>query len=418
VERVVHGFNRSAFARNQPVVPGVLQVVDRWGFRPYFEEIAVVANVARKKFRWIVLIAALACGGLALILPGQARAATTQPRIPWSKAGPGWSLVEYSLGTAGEPAKPGPTTLYLISPSGQRYTLDRWSPKGGIPALLGWSGDKTRALLLTGSGKLEQLTLATGKVSRFSLAGQADAVGYTRPTGQQIIGTTLTKSGNTMIGRYSLTGRLVKELTVTSNGAGVISAADGATLVAATSRGVELISNAGGVIRSLPVPGAAASTCQPIRWWSAGAVLATCGSSNTANPAPRLWVVPVNGARPAALTPQRSSQSRDLGDLDAWRISGGTYLQAAGPCGTVQIFRQAPDGSISLITPAGTTGNDVIGTVYGPRMLLNAQTGCPGSRSLLWYDPRTKAEQWLLRTPGTEIGVISAVPYYTRENAQ
>lgn len=374
----------------------------------------MVGNVAKKRLRWVVPVAALACGLLAVVLPGQARAATTQPNTPWNKVGPGWSLAEYSLGTAGEPAKPGPTTLYLISPSGQRYALYHWSPKGSIPSLLDWSGDKTRALLLTDAGKLEQLTLATGKVSYFGLAGEANAVGYSRPAGQQVIATSLTKSGDTMIGRYSLTGRLVKELTVTSNDAGVISAPDGATLVAATAKGVELISNAGGVIRSLPIPGAAANTCQPVRWWSGSAVLATCGTGNASI---RVWVVPVNGARPTALTPQRGQGSRDLGDLDAWRISGGLYLQAAGPCGTVQIFRQAPNGSISLITPAGTTGNDLIGTVYHSRMLLNAQTGCPGSRSLLWYDPRTKAEQWLLRTPTTEIGVMSAVPYYTRENA-
>jgi TolB protein len=107
-----------------------------------------------------------------------------------------------------------------------------------------------------------------------------------------------------------------------------------------------------------------------------------------------------------------------LGDMDAWQISGGLYLQAAGPCGTVQIFRQASNGSISLISPAGTTGNDLIRTVYRSRMLPDAQTGCPGSTSLLWYDPRTKAEQWPLRTPSTEIGVISAIPYYSRQNAQ
>ncbi len=378
-------------------------------------------NVARRKrFRWVAALAAVACGlagavGVAVAGTGQASAATVS--VPWNKVGPGWSLVEYSLGTAGEPAKPGATTLYLISPSGQRYALDHWSAKAGIPSLLDWSGDKTRALFLTDSGQLEQLTLATGKVTHFGMAGQADAAGYSRPNGLNIIGTSLTKSGNTMIGRYSLTGRLLKQLAVTSNGASVIGSADGRTLVTATSRGVELVSNAGGVIRSLPIPGTGANTCQPIRWWNSTTALATCAGRNPSLPATRLWLVPVNGARPTALTPQRGSSSRDLGDFDAWQISGGLYLQAAGPCGTVQIFRQARNGSITLISPAGTTGNDRIRTVYGSRMLLDAQTGCPGSTSLLWYDPRTKAEQWLLRTPGTQIGVISAIPYYARENA-
>lgn len=377
----------------------------------------MIASVAKKRFRWVVLIAVLACGLLAVALPGQARAAAAQPRIPWSKVGPGWSLTEYSLGTAGEPSKPGPTTLYLISPSGQRYALDHWSAKGGVPILLDWSGDKNRALLETDSGKLEQLTLATGKVSSFNLAGQATPVGYTRPGGTELIGTSLTKSGNTMVGRYSLTGKLLKVLTIAPNGASVIGSADGRTLVASAPKGAELVSNSGGVIRQLPVRGAASNTCRPVRWWSSSTVMLACASASTSNPATRLWLVPLSGARPTALTPQRSGSSRDLGDLDAWQISGTTYLQAAGPCGTVQIFRQASNGSITLISPAGTTGNDVIMTVSGSRMLLDAQTGCPGSVSLLWYDPRTKAEQWLLRTPPKQIGVMATVTYYTRQNS-
>ena len=380
----------------------------------------MLSNIARKRFRWIALITAVACGliGVAVAGAGQARATTVRASVPWTKVGPGWSLVEYSLGTAGEPAKPGATTLYLIGPSGQRYALDHWSAKSSIPTLLDWSGDKTRALFLTDSGLIEQLTLATGKLTHFGMAGQADAMGYSRPDGQNIIGTTLTNSGNTMIGRYSLTGHLLKKLTVTSNGASVMSSADGRTLITTTNKGLELVSNAGGVIRSLPVPGTESGTCRPARWWNSMTVLASCGGVNPSLPATRLWLVPVNGGRPVAITPQRGGSSRDLGDMDAWQISGGLYLQAAGPCGTVQIFRQASNGSISLISPAGTTGNDLIRTVYRSRMLLDAQTGCPGSTSLLWYDPRTKAEQWLLRTPSTQIGVMSAIPYYARENAQ
>ena len=54
-------------------------------------------------------------------------------------------------------------------------------------------------------------------------------------------------------------------------------------------------------------------------------------------------------------------------------------------------------------------------TVNGDRMLLRAQTGCPGSMSLLWFNPRTHAEQWLLRTPASQAGVETVVPFYSRE---
>jgi hypothetical protein len=363
--------------------------------------------------------AALAAGLLAGTLAATAtagHAATARSGVPWSHVGPGWELVDYSLGTAGTPPKPGLSTLYLVSPSGQKYALHSWPAKAGTPSLLDWSGDKTRALMQTATaGQLEQINLMTGKVSFLSLAGQANAVGYARPGGQAIIGTTLTNSGDTMVGRYSLTGQLVKVLTISSNGANVIGS--GSTLVVSTAKGLELVGGNGGVLRALPVPGTGSSTCRPIRWWSASTVIASCAGTNQNEPATWLWLVPVNGARPAALTPQRSNSSRDLGDMDAWQLPGGLYLQAAGPCGTVQIFRQAANGSLTLIAPAGTTGNDVIETVYRSRMLLNAQTGCPGSTSLLWYDPRTHAEQWLFRTGSTTSGVVAVVPYYSRENA-
>lgn len=50
-------------------------------------------------------------------------------------------------------------------------------------------------------------------------------------------------------------------------------------------------------------------------------------------------------------------------------------------------------------------------------MKVMAQTGCPGSRSLLWFNPGTHAEQWLLRAPANAFGVMGVVSYYSRENA-
>jgi TolB protein len=108
----------------------------------------------------------------------------------------------------------------------------------------------------------------------------------------------------------------------------------------------------------------------------------------------------------------------DLGDLDAWPLPSGLYLQAASACGTLQIFRQAASGSITKITPPHTTGNNnVIVTTSGSRMLVHAETSCPGSESLLWFDPHTQAEQWLFKTPASQSGVVAVVPFYTTRNA-
>lgn len=89
--------------------------------------------------------------------------------VPWRKVGPGWVLAEYWPGRYVWDAKPraAAATLYLIDPAGGRYRLYRWPVSKNPPFLVGWSGDKTRALVST-SGPLEQVVLAMGKVRRFA----------------------------------------------------------------------------------------------------------------------------------------------------------------------------------------------------------------------------------------------------------
>jgi len=102
-------------------------------------------------------------------------------RIPWHRIGPGWELVQDTTSTD---TRPGPVTLDLVDPSGHRYQLYRWAAPAsrsgpGVPSLLAWSADKTRALLQDpASGRLEQISLASGSVTRFTLAGHATASGY------------------------------------------------------------------------------------------------------------------------------------------------------------------------------------------------------------------------------------------------
>jgi hypothetical protein len=352
-----------------------------------------------------------ATAGVAAGTPGATRAG-----VPWSKVGPGWELAEYTAGPAG---KAYPVTLYLISPAGTRYSLRTWGGHATVPYLIAWSGDKTRALLgLTGS-KYEQLTLATGRLTAGQLAGQAQPMGYTLPGGQNILGITEGSTGTApaTVARYSLAGKLLTVLTRGVNENTAVYAANGTALAVSGSKGLELVGNAGGVIRSLPVPGANGRLgCTPARWWNATTVLAQCIANGAYTP--RLWLVPTSGKRPTALTPQRSGAGPDLGDIGAWQLPSGTYLQALGACATLQIFRQAANGSITPVVPAHTAGQDNrIVTALGTRLLLNAQTACPGSESLLWYNPAAKAEQWLLRAPAGAAGVIGVLAYNSTQNA-
>jgi TolB protein len=362
-----------------------------------------------------VLTAALLTTGTAAGAAVAQTARAAQPAgVPWSHVGPGWILAQYTS-AAPEGGKTGPAELYLISPGGARYQLARWPDFRSAPELVAWSPDGKRALfqVFSGKGGVEQLTLATGRMSAFVMQGTATPIGYTTPDGLNIVAGRPSGTG-TILARYSLSGRLVQSLGYSADGQ-VLYAPSGAEFATGGSRGVKLVSNRGSLIRTLPVPGTSANSCSPVRWWNGGTILASCSPPGSA--VPRLWLVPVSGAHPKALTPPRNpNRSGDLGDLDAWQLSSGLYLQAAGPCGVLHIYRQAPGGSIKLITVPHTNGDNRVLTARGSRLLVQAPTDCTGSVSLLWYDPAKRAEQWLIRAPGNVIGVAIAVPFYSRQN--
>jgi hypothetical protein len=331
--------------------------------------------------------------------------------VPWNRVGPGWVLAQYTT-AAPEGGKTGPVTLYLISPGGARYQLARWPDLRSAPELVAWSPDGKRALFQVFSGKerVEQLTLATGRKSTFVMQGNATPVGYTTPRGLNIVGTRPSGNGFAQ-GRYSLSGRLLQPL----GSGGALYTPSGTEFAAGASHGVKLVSNRGSLIRRLPVPGTSANTCGPVRWWNSRTILASCEQPGTG---PRLlWLVPVSGAHPKALTrPHDPRTTGDFGDLDAWRLPSGLYLQAAGACGVLHIYRQARNGSIKLVIPPHTSDDNRVLTARGSRLLVQAPTDCIGSVSLLWYNPATQAEQWLIRPPAHVIGVTVAIPFYSRQN--
>jgi hypothetical protein len=338
----------------------------------------------------------------------------TTAAVPWSRVGPGWVLAEYTTAHP-EGGAAGPETLDLVSPSGTVYQLARWPDSRSAPNLIAWSPDGKRALfqVFTGKGGAEQLTLATGRTSTFLIQGAANPIGYTLPDGLNILAGRPAGS-DISLARYSLSGRLTRSLG-SSTGGTVLYQPSGAAFLTGAGHGLKLVSNNGTLVRNLPVPGTAANTCNPVRWWTASTVLASCAPPESAGP--QLWLVPAGGGRPQALTPVRKVSSGDLGDLDAWTLSSGLYLQSAGPCGVLQIFRQARGGSITLVKVPRTEGDNHVLTALGARLLIQAPTSCVGSNSLLWFNPGTGAEQWLIRAPANVVGVVAALPFYSRQNA-
>jgi TolB protein len=153
------------------------------------------------------------------------------------------------------------------------------------------------------------------------------------------------------------------------------------------------MSNDGQILRFLPV-NPAVSSCSAMRWWSTGVLLATCAPDGSGTS--QLWLVPTTGATPTALTANPPA-SGDLGDLDAWRLPAGTYVQDAGACGYIYLAELAPDGLTSPVTVPGADGDSTIVLgAQGNRLEIDAESPCSAGASLLWYAPATNSVTPLL----------------------
>jgi hypothetical protein len=345
----------------------------------------------------------------------RAAAAHVSPRsaVPWRRVGPGWGLAQYWPGRFYYQSRPkaAPVSLYLISPAGHRYLLRRSAATKNPLYVIDWSGDKTRALLFNAqSDRLEQLTLTTGLVSHISLPPRVSGftIGYTRPAGQGLLAIRPVHGGSQLV-RLSLTGRLVKVLASGPHDGTAVYSTSGATIAVAGATGLQLVSTNGGVIRRLPVPRTGSSGCFPARWWNSRTIVATCVARGARRD--RLWLVPASGARPRPLTPQHGRHSPDPGDFDAWATPGGLYLQAVTGNGRVLIFRQLANGALRAIKVPGSALANWIASTHGSRLLVNQESPCAGTDSLLWFSPATGREQSLIKAPRGRAGVVGFVPY-------
>jgi hypothetical protein len=333
--------------------------------------------------------------------------------VPWSRIGPGWALAEYSTGSGGDgfAVKPGADTLYLVDPAGGRYAVATWAKNSPQTNwyLQAWSGDGQRALFAYSTASREQadqVDLRTGQVTSFWLPSDVSLLGYTRPDGLNIVAERGTGSTVSLL-RYNLTGQLQQSLGSLPAFTGIAYQPAGAELAVGQAHGLALISNGGGVIRTLAIPGNTA--CSAERWWSADTILASCGTTSVG---PRLWLVPANGSAPRALTPVRTDSSFDFGDFDAWQLSSGLYLDGYGACGTLVIGRQPVHGAETQLNVPGQTGSDLIVTATRSALLIYRMDPCAPGGSLIWLNPATKAFTVAVPAHGRQWGVIAAVPYF------
>ncbi len=355
------------------------------------------------------LTAAGSFTGAALAAPAAHKVnAAARVQVPFSQAGLGWAIAEYSTASVPQtkPVRKGATTLYLVSPQGKKTAFYKVPAGAGLNAwnLIDWSGDGQRVLLGTSNGKYEQVNVKTGKVvNHFSLSNRSgiQVLGYTRPHGENLLASA---PGGLGVARYNLQG--VLQATLAKKGFLPIESPDGTEVIVGTDTGLQVLSNTGGVIKKLP-PAAGNAFCVPIRWWNSTTILTVCNARH-APAAPRLWLFPANGGKVTALTPQRNGKHGDLGDIDAWKISSGTYTQALGPC-AVEFIARLSGQQVKL--PGSTLASDQIITGEGSSLLVRPNNGCGGGGSLAWFNPGTRHVTWVLRAATNIIGVEIVVPF-------
>jgi len=361
----------------------------------------------------------------------------TRGAVPWSLVGSGWTLAEVSAGQAGK-SQPGTVVTYLVDPEGGRYQIQTSSP-GVTPLLLAWSGNGLNSLFAipassAGSGATyEILSLQTGTVTPLTLPQGVTAVGFSRPDGENIVAVK-TNPDAFKLQRYDLQGNLAavigtlprkptspEWLPGCGTSCGALSSPDGDTDVwGVAGDEMQLVGNAlpAKVITRLKVPGG--DSCVPLAWQDDTTVLASC--SVTGQPsASQLWLVPTDGSTPSPVTSPAGNPTGSGFVTGAWQAAGTTYVTVtdANQC------PQAPSGPGGLsvdpvsggslqppVTVRGATDNHTsVVSASGGKLLVLAQTGCPGTSSLLQLDPTTGATTTVLAGLPEQVGVVAAVPY-------
>ena len=158
---------------------------------------------------------------------------------------------------------------------------------------------------------------------------------------------------------------------------------------------LRLVDGHGHPVRTLPTPG----PCTPTRWWNAETVLATCSRPNGVT---MLYAVPLDGSPPRPVSADHGRGSSDLGDIDARRLGGTTYLEASGPCGVVFLARQHADGTATRVRVPGSTGNVYLIGRRGHRLVLQTGVSCDGGAArdaITHYNPVTRDNEVVAELP-------------------
>ncbi len=331
---------------------------------------------------------------------------TTADRVPWPQVGRGWYLTLIDQGPHGEfGVNARRQLLDLVDPRGGRYqlTASTVAKDGtGYRSLAGWSDDGRSALLFVDQGtrraRAVRLDLRSGtrhvlplgpRVATVSMAprGAVYAAMYVGDTGERVV----------RLDPYGTRLLLARH----SDGTVLPTPDGGRIVVAPQSRGLHelwLVGGHGRLLRTLPTP----SPCAASRWWGAETVLASCSRADGTS---QLYAVPLDGSVPRPISADHGSTSPDLGDLDARRLGGTTYLEAGGPCGVVFLAHQHADGSATRVRVPDSTGNVYLLGRTAHRLVLQTGVSCDGGQArdaITHFDPVTGDNRVVAELPVDE----------------
>jgi hypothetical protein len=361
------------------------------------------------RIRSLTVLAAV----LLTTLAAPARGASDVPTEPVGArvaepVGPGWYLAEIDRGKRGPYGIRARTQrLVLVGPDGnRRRILQRSVHRSGGFRLLDWSPDGSTALLLAGAEehlRAIRVDVATGDTHATGLpADVAEAVLAPDGSGVLAVGYEKERTGRAALFIVDWTG--TRHPVAPDVSGPVLPSADGTTLVTAgpswRTKVLRVLSATdGSVQRRITTTG----HCQPVRWWDASRVLATCATRHAST---TLSLVSTSSGTVKELTDRRHGrEEQDLGDLDARRIDSGLYVEVAGPCGYVYLGRKHRDGSVTQVDVPHAVGNVLLLDGSGDQLVIEHAVSCDGAqpRSVIArFDPVAGKERVITALPREE----------------
>ena len=167
---------------------------------------------------------------------------------------------------------------------------------------------------------------------------------------------------------------------------------DGTAVITSASKGLEEVSNTGGIVKRLPAA-TSVVTCFPNRWWSAGTVLAGCYASSTAGCDCGCSMSAQVGP---GCSPRRRSRLRRQMVPGNW--AAGFYVQAEVSCPSID--QVSPSNSVHSVRVPGIRSASMVDSA-GPRLLVTGSPRClSASNSLFWFNPSTHALTYVFHPRG------------------